>query len=151
MIGRPVVRKQTDYGFYRPAAYQIANALADLPISAIRVLLFDIIVYFMSGLQRSAGRFFVFHLINYVAFLAMQGFFRTIGLFFSSYHTAFRVAVAIFPILVIYAGYMIPINQMKRWLFWIVRRYVWYGSVTLITSPVLHQSGKLWVVSANGE
>lgn len=128
MIGRPVVRKQTDYGFYRPAAYQIANLLADLPISAIRVLLFDIIVYFMSGLQRSAGRFFTFHLINYVAFLAMQGFFRTVGLFFSSYHTAFRVAVAIFPNLVIYAGYMIPINQMKRWLFWIVRRLPGMGA-----------------------
>jgi ATP-binding cassette, subfamily G (WHITE), member 2, SNQ2 len=128
MMGRPVIRKQTDYGFYRPAAFQIANALADLPFSAPRILIFNIIIYFMSHLQRSAGRFFAFHLIAYTTFLAMQGFFRTIGLFFSSYHTAFRVAVAIFPNLVLYAGYMIPPNQMKRWLFWIVSRFPGIGA-----------------------
>jgi ATP-binding cassette subfamily G (WHITE) protein 2 (SNQ2) len=153
MLGRPVIRKQTDYGFYRPAAYQIANALADLPFSATRILVFDIIVYFMSHLHRSAGRFFAFHLINYTAFLAMQGFFRTVGLFFDSYHTAFRVAVAIFPNLVLYAGYMIPINKMKRWLFWIVSRLPGMGVPVPShhVTPVLHQSGKLWMVSANGE
>lgn len=119
MLGRPIVKKQTGYGFYRPAAIQIANTLADMPFSATRILIYDIIIYFMTHLARSAGGFFTFHLINYVAFLAMQGFFRTIGLFCSNYHTALRVAVSIFPNLVLYAGYMIPINQMKRWLFWI--------------------------------
>jgi ABC-type multidrug transport system permease subunit len=137
MMGRPVIRKQTDYGFYRPAAYQIANALADLPFSALRIFIFNIIIYFMSHLQRSAGKFFAFHLITY----------------FSSYHTAFRVAVAIFPNLVLYAGYMIPTNKMKRWLVWIVSRLPGMGArfPSHHVSPVLHQSSKLWVVSANGE
>jgi ABC-type multidrug transport system permease subunit len=136
MIGRPVIRKQTDYGFYRPAAYQIANALADLPFSATRILLYDIIIYFMSHLERSAGRFFTFHLINYITFLTMQGFFRTIGLFFSNYHSAYRMAVCIFPNLILYAGYMVPINQMKRWLFWIVSLLPGIGAlfIDLITS-----------------
>lgn len=120
MLGRPIIKKQTGYGFYRPAAYQIANAVADMPFSATRILVYDIIIYFMTHLYRTPGGFFSFHLINYTAFLTMQGFFRTIGLFFSNYHTAFRVAVFVFPNLVLYAGYMIPVNQMKRWLFWIV-------------------------------
>jgi ABC-type multidrug transport system ATPase subunit len=119
MMGRPIIKKQTGYGFYRPAAVQIANTLADMPFSATRILIYDIVIYFMSHLARSAGGFFTFHLVNYVAFLAMQGFFRTIGLFCSNYHTAIRVAVAIFPNLALYAGYMIPINQMRRWLFWV--------------------------------
>jgi ABC-type multidrug transport system permease subunit len=138
MIGRPVIRKQTEYGFYRPAAYQIANALADMPFSATRILIYDIIIYFMTHLERSAGRFFTFHLINYTAFLAMQGFFRTIGLFFSNYHSAFRVAVSIFPNLILYAGYMVPINKMKRWLVWIVSLLPVLGAPFLITLPVLH-------------
>jgi ATP-binding cassette, subfamily G (WHITE), member 2, SNQ2 len=120
MLGRPITKKQTGYGFYRPAAVQIANVLADMPFSATRILIYDIIVYYMTHLDRSAGRFFTFHLINYTTFLAMQGFFRTIGLFCSDFHTAFRVAVSIFPTLILYSGYMIPINQMKRWLFWVV-------------------------------
>jgi hypothetical protein len=107
----------------------------------------------MSHLQRSAGRFFAFHLINYTTFLAMQGFFRTVGLFFSNYYSAFRVAVCIFPNLVLYAGYMMPINQMKRWLFWIVSQLPGMGVPfqAYHVTPVLHQSGKLWMVSANGE
>ena len=120
-MGRPIIKKQTGYGFYRPAAVQIANTLADLPFSATRILIYDIIIYFMTHLARSAGGFFTFHLVNYTALLTMQGFFRTIGLFCSNYHTALRVAVSIFPNLALYAGYMIPVNQMKRWLFWVVR------------------------------
>ena len=33
---------------YRASAIALANTLADLPFSAVRVLLFDIIVFFMS-------------------------------------------------------------------------------------------------------
>ena len=121
------------YGFYRPAAYQIANTLADMPFSAARIFIYDIIIYFMTHLARSPGRFFTFHLINYTAFLTMQGFFRTIGLFFGDYHTAYRMAMAIFPNLITYVGYIIPINQMKRWLFWIVSLIV-LGPLPLITS-----------------
>ena len=120
MLGRSIIKKQTGYGFYRAAALQIANILADFPFSATRILLYDIIIYYMTHLDRSPGRFFTFHFINYIAFLTMQGYFRTIGLFFTNYHTALRVAVSSFPGLVLYAGYMIPINQMKRWLFWVV-------------------------------
>jgi ATP-binding cassette subfamily G (WHITE) protein 2 (SNQ2) len=154
MMGRPIIKKQTGYGFYRPAAIQIANTLADMPFSATRILIYDIIIYFMTHLSRSAGGFFTFHLVNYVAFLTMQGFFRTIGLFCSNYHTAIRVAVSIFPNLVLYAGYMIPINQMRRWLFWIVR-FFFAGKVVSPVShhalPVLHKSGQLCMVRPHGE
>ena len=154
MLGRPIIRKQTDYGFYRPAAYQIANTLADMPFSATRILIYDIIIYFMTHLARSPGRFFTFHLINYTAFLTMQGFFRTIGLFFSDYHTAYRMAMAIFPNLIMYIGYIVPINQMKRWLFWIVSLFTCSRTVASHHVPslaVLHQPIKLWMVSAYGK
>ena len=133
MLGRPIIRKQTGYGFYRAAAYQIANTLADMPFSATRILIYDIIIYFMTHLSRSPGRFFTFHLVNYTAFLAMQGFFRTIGLLFSNYHTALRMAMAVFPLLVLYVGYMIPVNRMKRWLVWIVSLFHALGPPLLIT------------------
>ncbi|TFY82670.1 hypothetical protein EWM64_g1346 [Hericium alpestre] len=133
LLGRPILRKQTGYGFYRPAAIQIANTVADLPFSAIRILVYDIIIYFMSHLSRSAGGFFTFHLINYCAFLAMQGFFRSIGLVCSDFNTALRAAVVFFPNIVIYTGYMIPVDQMKRWLFWITYinpiSYAWSACV----------------------
>ncbi|KAG8926047.1 hypothetical protein FRC00_003339, partial [Tulasnella sp. 408] len=55
MVGRPIFLKQTGYKLFRPGALSFANTLADLPFSAVRVLLFNIIVYFMTGLRRNAG------------------------------------------------------------------------------------------------
>lgn len=77
MLGRPILHKQTAYGFYRPAAVALSNTLADLPFSASRVFVFNVIVYFMPHLSWTAGGFFTFHLFTYLAYLAMQGFFRT--------------------------------------------------------------------------
>ena len=115
MVGRPILRKQvgvfytlrihplkftcrqTSYSMYRPSAIAIANTLADVPFSAVRVLIFNIVVYFMSGLYRSAGAFFTFHLFNYIAYLVMQGFFRTFGLMCFNFDSAFRLAVFFIP------------------------------------------------------
>jgi ATP-binding cassette, subfamily G (WHITE), member 2, SNQ2 len=97
MMGRPILRKQTSYSMYRPSAIALANTLADLPFSATRILIFNIIAYFLAGLHYSAGAFFTFHLFSYIAFLSMQGFFRTFGLICSNFDSAFRLAVFFIP------------------------------------------------------
>lgn len=141
MLGRPILKKQTSYSFYRPAAVAIANTVADIPFSAVRILIYDIIIYFMAGLSRNGGGFFTFHLFVsnhfgfhlailrtnvvhhkiYLAYLTMQGFFRTFGLMCTSFDSAFRLATFFIPNMVQYTGYIIPVFEMKRWLFWIVR------------------------------
>jgi ATP-binding cassette subfamily G (WHITE) protein 2 (SNQ2) len=88
---------QTSYSLYRPSAIALANTASDLPFSAVRVLLFNIVVYFLSGLHTSGGGFWTFHLFNYIAYLAMQGFFRTFGLICSSFDAAFRLATFFIP------------------------------------------------------
>ncbi|KAJ7651525.1 pleiotropic drug resistance ABC transporter [Mycena polygramma] len=119
MLGRPILRKQTSYSMYRPSAIAVANTLSDLPFSATRVLIFNIPVYFMSNLSRTAGGFWTFHLFNYLAYLTMQGFFRSFGLICTNFNVAFRLAVFFIPNFVEYTGYIIPVIKMKRWLFWI--------------------------------
>ena len=74
----------------------------------------------MPHLARSAGGFFTFHLFTYMAFLAMQGFFRTMGLFCSNFDSAFRIATFFVPNMISYCGYIIPLFDMKRWLSWLV-------------------------------
>ena len=56
-----------------------------------------------------------------MGFLTMQGFFRTFGIMCTNFDSAFRLATFFIPNMIQYAGYMIPVFQMKRWLFWIVR------------------------------
>ncbi|CCM03667.1 uncharacterized protein FIBRA_05811 [Fibroporia radiculosa] len=131
MLGRPILKKQTGYSLYRPAAIAIANTLADMPFSALRIFLYNVIIYFMSNLARSAGGFFTYHLFVYLAFLTMQGFFRSFGFLCSNFDAAFRLATFFMPNMIMYAGYMIPVFSMKRWLFWIFYinplSYAWSG------------------------
>ncbi|ELU38947.1 ABC transporter, putative [Rhizoctonia solani AG-1 IA] len=62
MTGRPILYKQLSYRFYRASALSVAQTITDIPLTAIRILIFSIIIYFMCGLQRSAGAFFTFYL-----------------------------------------------------------------------------------------
>jgi ATP-binding cassette, subfamily G (WHITE), member 2, SNQ2 len=74
----------------------------------------------MSHLSRNGGAFWTFHMTTYLAFLTMQGFFRTFGLLSKNFDVAFRAATVCLPNLIQYTGYMIPVARMKRFLFWIV-------------------------------
>lgn len=74
----------------------------------------------MANLRRSGDAFWTFHLFNYVVFLSIQGLFRTLGFVFSSYDAAFRLGAFLVTSLVLSTGYLIPVHEMKRWLFWTV-------------------------------
>ncbi|TFY82436.1 hypothetical protein EWM64_g1573 [Hericium alpestre] len=151
---RDILRKQTNYSLYRPSAVALGNTLADIPFSAVRIFLYDIIVYFMAHLYRSGSAFWTFHLFNYLAFLAMQGFFRSFGLFCSNYDTAFRLSVFFIPNLIQSTGYFIPVEQMKRWLFWIYyldpMTYAWAGMMENEFSRLDFNCDGTYVVPRNG-
>lgn len=85
MQGRVILFKQQGYTFYRPSALALANVLADIPWSFFRILLFSIILYFMAGLDSSAGAFFTFFINSYILFLAMSALFRVFGTICESY------------------------------------------------------------------
>ncbi|SJX65131.1 probable SNQ2-ABC transporter involved in multidrug resistance [Sporisorium reilianum f. sp. reilianum] len=119
MGGRPVLFKQMNYAFYRPAALSLAQTFADIPLSISRIILFSIILYFMAGLRRTAGAFFTFFLFVYFGYLAMSALFRLFGTVCKSYDVAARLAAVIISALVVFAGYVIPRDAMYRWLFWI--------------------------------
>ena len=148
---------------YRPSAISLGNTLADVPFSATRVLIFNLIVYFLSGMHRSAGAFFTFHLFIYVGFLSMQGFFRTFGLICVNFDSAFRLAVFFVPNLsvLVQAFHLIvsedlSVSNMQATSF---RSTVWrdgfsgscvISSVSVLRSKilctVLHQPCGLWFV-----
>jgi len=121
---------QTSYCLYRPSAVALANIVSDLPFSASKVLLLDVIIYFLSGLHRSAGAFWTFYLFNYIFFLCMQGLFRTLGLVCFRFESAFRLVAFFIPNMYVfgpsffsntswfpsiqYGGYMIPVVSMQN-------------------------------------
>ena len=119
MMGKSILYRQSGYRFFRPGAFAVAAVLADIPYNASNIFIFTIILYFMGGLYASAGAYFIFLLFIFTTFMVMSGFFRTLGVGTSDYNVAARLASVFISIMVTYTGYMIPVQSMKRWLFWL--------------------------------
>jgi len=119
MIGRPIVNKHKAYTFHRPSALWIAQIIVDLAFSAVQILIFSIIVYFMCGLVRDAGAFFTFYIVIVSGYLAMTLFFRTIGCLCPDFDYAIKFAATIITFFVITSGYIIQYQSEKVWIRWI--------------------------------
>ncbi|KAM0471305.1 hypothetical protein ACHAP7_009078 [Fusarium lateritium] len=116
---RPIVEKHARYALYRPLSEAASSVFCDLPSKIISTLAFNIPLYFMVNLRREASSFFTFLLFGFTTTLTMSMILRTIALSSKTIHQAL-VPAAIFIIgLIIYAGFVLPIRNMKGWLRWI--------------------------------
>jgi hypothetical protein len=75
-MGRPILARQKRFGFYRPTAFCIANAIIDIPVVMMQVTVFSLILYFMTHLQVDAAKFFTFWIVVNVNCLTFLQLFR---------------------------------------------------------------------------
>ncbi|KAF9766424.1 hypothetical protein IL306_001186 [Fusarium sp. DS 682] len=116
---RPIVEKHARYALYRPLSESVSSIICDLPSKIISTLAFNVPIYFMANLRRDASSFFIFLLFGLTTTMTMSMILRTIAQSSKTVHQAL-VPAAIFIIgLVIYAGFVLPIRNMKGWLRWI--------------------------------
>lgn len=140
MMGRPIVNKHKAYTFHRPSALWIAQIIVDTAFSAIQILVFSIIVYFMCGLVRQAGAFFIFYIIILAGYLAMTLFFRTVGCLCPDFDYAIKFAATIITFFVVTSGYIIQYQSQQVWLRWIY----WINALGLGFSALMqNEFGKI--------
>ncbi|WWC85443.1 uncharacterized protein L201_000306 [Kwoniella dendrophila CBS 6074] len=135
--GRAVLAKHKAFSLYRPSAVLVAQTIGDLPIFAIQLVIFTLIIYFMCGLKVEPGLYFMFLLFTYITTLCTTAFFRFIGYSFGTFNNASKVSGLMFSILVTYAGYIIYVPSMHPWFSWI--RWidpVYYSFEALMTSQL---------------
>ncbi|KAF1965177.1 hypothetical protein BU23DRAFT_593783 [Bimuria novae-zelandiae CBS 107.79] len=90
-----------------------------MPPKALNILIFSVIVYFMTGLKREVGPFFLFVVFTYVTTLTMTAWFRLLVGLVNTIELAFVIAgLSVLP-LAIYGGYAIPRPSMHPWFKWI--------------------------------
>ncbi|KAF7554878.1 hypothetical protein G7Z17_g2591 [Cylindrodendrum hubeiense] len=116
---RPIVEKHASYAFYHPAAEAISGIVADIPIKFVSTTVFNIVIYFMSGLRQEAGQFFIFFLVTYISTFVMSAIFRTLAAVTTTVSKAMTLAGVMVLALVIYTGFVIPVPQMHDWFAWI--------------------------------
>lgn len=116
---RPIVEKHSRYALYHPSAEAVASMLCDMPYKVLNALVFNITLYFMTNLRREAGAFFFFLLISFFTVLAMSMIFRTIASASRTLSQAMVPAAMLILALVIFTGFVIPIDYMLGWCRWL--------------------------------
>ncbi|KAF4119572.1 ABC-type branched-chain amino acid transport system, ATPase component [Geosmithia morbida] len=137
---KPILLKHKSFSFYRPAAYAIAQVFVDIPLVLIQVLIFNLIIYFMADLARTASQFFITFLILWLVTMTTYSFFRAISAWCGTLDSATRITGISIQILVVYTGYLIPPGSMHPWFSWL-RRINWmqYGFECLMANEFTYR------------
>ncbi|KAH8593040.1 ABC-2 type transporter-domain-containing protein [Bisporella sp. PMI_857] len=115
---RGIVEKHDRYAFYHPSAEAVSSALMDMPYKVLNTMVFNTIIYLMTNLRREPGSFFFFLFTSFLAVLTMSGIFRTIGSASRTLSQAMVPAAVLILALVMFTGFVIPIDYMLGWSRW---------------------------------
>lgn len=118
--GRAVATRQKDYAFYRPSAISLARVITDFPVLLVQVLMFSIVMYFMTNLDRDVNKFWIYVLFVYITTLLLTAIYRMFASISPEINTAIRFSSIALNILVIFTGYVIPKTQL-------LNKYIWFG------------------------
>ncbi|KAK4231890.1 ATP-binding cassette transporter [Podospora fimiseda] len=119
---RPIVEKQSRlYGFYRGSAEAVASVVVELPVKLVGCLSFNLVFYFMTNLNRGdgAGNFWFYLGVVFLVVLGMSGVFRFIGSLSRTESQAMVPASVLMIALLVFAGFIVPIDYMLPWCRWI--------------------------------
>ena len=118
--GRVVIDRHRDYAFYRPSAVILARVLADFPLILTQVIPFTIIMYFMTGLDVTASKFFIYFLFVYTTTICITALYRMFAALSPTIDDAVRFAGTALNLLIIYTGYAIPKPTL-------LHEKIWFG------------------------
>lgn len=121
VFSRSIVIKQSKLGISHPAAFVIAQTIAEIPLLIVHTLVFSCCYYFMLGLDKTASQFWIFELINFVHLGAVSALFRMLGAICPDLNLALLMAGSAIPVGLSYCGFAPPIPTMHKWGSWIRR------------------------------
>jgi ATP-binding cassette subfamily G (WHITE) protein 2 (SNQ2) len=99
--------------------------VADFPVILVQVCLFTIIMYFMTGLDVDAGKFWIYFLFVYVNTICITALYRMFASLSPTIDDAVRFSGIALNLLIIYTGYVIPKTQL-------LNNYIWFGWIYYI-------------------
>jgi ABC-type multidrug transport system permease subunit/ABC-type Mn2+/Zn2+ transport system ATPase subunit len=116
---RPIVEKHSRYALYHPSAEAVASMLCDLPYKVANAIVFNTSLYFITNLRREPGAFFFFLLFSFCTVLVMSMIFRTLASSSRTLSQALVPAALLILDLVIFTGFIIPVDYMLSWCRWL--------------------------------
>ncbi|KAG6879471.1 hypothetical protein C0992_002357 [Termitomyces sp. T32_za158] len=116
---RPIVNRHAKAAMYHPFIEALSMTIVDIPITFLASTVFAILLYFISGLQSTAGQFFIYYLFVFAMCLTMRAWLRCMAAASKAEPSAQAISVILLLPMIIYAGYIIPKASMIGALHWI--------------------------------
>ncbi|KAL4863809.1 hypothetical protein BDV12DRAFT_189408 [Aspergillus spectabilis] len=116
---RPIVERQAHLHLSRPSAVAVARFIIDLPLIAFQHVIFVITFYFMSRLQIDAGKFFFFYLTLFIDTVCFSNLLRMFAYYVGTLDDCFRYGGFSCTVLLLFAGFLIPPNDMRPAFGWL--------------------------------
>ena len=142
-----VFYKHRENKFFPPWAFALANLVSQVPSSTAESILFSVTTYWISGLTRTAGQFFVFLLVTWSCSNCLAGVFRLLAFTTPNMVRANAFGALCLLMLTLTNGFTIIRTSIPDYLIW-----VYYGlnplsygvralSINELTSPAWGQAG----------
>lgn len=116
---RPIVEKHARYALYHPSAEAVSSMLCDLPYKIANTIIFNVSLYFLTNLRREPGAFFTYLLFSFFTVMVMSMIFRTLASSSRTLSQALVPAAILILDLVIFTGFIIPVDYMLSWCRWL--------------------------------
>ncbi|CAD5118397.1 DgyrCDS7101 [Dimorphilus gyrociliatus] len=117
---RVIFQHENVSGFYRTSSYFLSKVFCDLlPLRALPLIVFALIVYYMLGLEDTAGKFFFFLLTLYLTSVSCCAICLAMSATFETLAIANIATSLIFVIMTLFSGMLANIESIADWLEWL--------------------------------
>ncbi|KAH3672645.1 hypothetical protein WICPIJ_010015, partial [Wickerhamomyces pijperi] len=117
---RPILMKQSkSYSLYHPSAEVLAGVFTRFPFKFLSLFLFFLIMYFLSNLNRQAGKFFLNLLFLTLTSETITALFQAVASLCHDAAQANAIAGVLTMVLLIYTGFNIQLKSMHPWFKWL--------------------------------
>ncbi|KAL8740759.1 MAG: hypothetical protein Q9190_006573, partial [Brigantiaea leucoxantha] len=118
--GRVVIARHSDYAFNSPSAVALARVLADFPLIIVQVLVFCVVMYFMTNLDADVSKFWIYCLFVYTITICITALYRMFAALSPTIDDAVRFSGTALNLLIVYTGYVIAKPTL-------IREKIWFG------------------------
>ena len=122
LFERNIYVREHNNGMYRPSAYYLGKIVQDVPIAIIVNLIFNLVAYFMVGLQPTVPKFMNFFLICTLVMLNSYALCMCISNMSKNYQIANLTAPLVLVLYLLPSGFLINLNSLPivwRWIKYI--------------------------------
>ncbi|CAD5126726.1 DgyrCDS14783 [Dimorphilus gyrociliatus] len=117
---RVIFKHENVSGFYRCSTYYCLKIICDLlPIRALPLIVFSVIVYWMLDLSSDAGKFFFFLLTLYCTTITACAICFAFSATFETFAIANIATAMSFVIMMLFSGMLVKLDSIGNWLEWV--------------------------------